>query len=186
MKNLRLFHVPPKGPPGFRYEPEFITPEEERALLKEFERVPLHTFTWDGYESKRRVKSYTKETGYPAPLLRVMERAAKFLELPLDAFEHAMVAEYVPGTGIGWHRDQPPYDKIIGLSLGSAVPFRFRKIESGKEKRKWERITLTAEPRSLYVMASDSRSRWQHSIPPVEKLRYSITMRTVEKLEKLG
>jgi alkylated DNA repair dioxygenase AlkB len=40
-------------------------------------------------------------------------------------------------------------------------------------------FTLTAEPRSLYMMRGESRQIWQHSIPAVEQRRYSITFRTM-------
>lgn len=181
MSQARLFEVVPAGPEGFSYKPDFITQEEERTLLNEFKKVPLHTFKWDGYDSKRRVKSYTKESGYPATIARILERVAKFARVKAEHFEHAMVSEYTPGTQIGWHRDKGPYSKIIGISLGSPVEFRLRRLGPGKDKRRWERFTITAEPRSLYIMSGESRVFWQHSIPKVEKLRYSITMRTVEK-----
>jgi alkylated DNA repair dioxygenase AlkB len=180
MLQKSLFHRAVDGPPGFLFQTDFITPEEERKLLKEFERIPLHQFRWDGWESKRRVKSYTKETGYPTPLMKVLERVAEFAKVKVESFEHAMVAEYPPGTQIGWHRDKGGYSKVIGISLGSTAVFRLRKITPNTEKRKWERFSLNAEPRSLYIMAEDSMRYWQHSIPPVKDLRYSITMRTVE------
>jgi alkylated DNA repair dioxygenase AlkB len=179
MSNLRLFRVPVEGPPGFIYEPDFITPAEEKTLMAEFKKAPLKTFNFKGYESKRRGKSYTKERGFPTKLRPILERVSKFLKIKLETIEHALISEYIPSTGIGWHRDQPPYDKIIGLSFGTAVPFRFRKLSPIKDKKKWEHITITAEPRSLYVMAGESRSLWQHSIPPVPDWRYSLTMRTI-------
>jgi hypothetical protein len=44
---------------------------------------------------------------------------------------------------------------------------------------KWECFTLEAQPRSLYMMSGESRHVWEHSIPPVETARYSITLRTM-------
>jgi alkylated DNA repair dioxygenase AlkB len=119
MSQARLFEIEemPVGPPGFIYQPGFISKDEERKLLEEFRRIPLHNFKWDGWESKRRVKSYTKETGYPATLLKIFDRVAKFAEVRVEDFEHAMVSEYTPNTGINWHRDKGPYAKIIGISL---------------------------------------------------------------------
>lgn len=183
MSQGRLFEVPeiPLNPPGFSYQSEFISIEEERALLKELERVPLHKFQWDGYDSKRRVKGYTQESGMPAPLRVILERVSKFAKVKLEKIDHLLISEYIPGTGIGWHRDKGPYDKIIGISLGSSAQFRLRKVGPEKNKRKWERFSLLAEPRSLYIMSDESRTRWQHSVAPVKELRYSITMRTIDK-----
>ena len=79
------------------------------------------------------------------------------------------------GIGIGWLRDKPHFDKIFGLSLGASCKFRFRRTAGDK----WQRFTLTAEPRSLYMMSGDSRQVWEHSIPAVEQRRYSITFRTM-------
>ena len=39
-------------------------------------------------------------------------------------------------------------------------------------------IAVELAPRSLYVMRGDVRWRWQHQIPPVKALRYSVTFRT--------
>lgn len=180
MSQARLFEVPevPLNPPGFSYQPEFITKDEEQTLLREFERVPLHKFQWDGYDSKRRVKGYTQESGMPAPLIKILERVAKFAKVQLEKIDHLLISEYISGTGIGWHRDKGAYDKIIGLSLGSAAQFRLRKVGPWTNKRKWERFSATAEPRSLYIMSGETRTLWQHSVAPVKDLRYSITMRT--------
>jgi alkylated DNA repair dioxygenase AlkB len=172
-----LFGTPPQEPEGFSYQADFLTVNEEKMLLEECKKVTLEPYVFEGYEAKRRVKSFTKETGFPSYLLPIMERAAHFGGVEMDKIEHAMITEYSPGTPIGWHRDMPPYNKIIGISLGSAAPFRFRR-EKGT---KWERITITAEPRSIYVMSGPARYEWQHSIPPVEDWRYSITIRSVEK-----
>jgi len=86
-----------------------------------------------------------------------------------------LLAEYDVDVGIGWHRDKPHFDRIFGLSLGSACKLRFRR-PAGKS---WERHTLDAEPRSLYMMAGESRRVWEHSIPAVAAPRYSITFRTM-------
>jgi alkylated DNA repair dioxygenase AlkB len=83
--------------------------------------------------------------------------------------------EYDVGVGIGWHRDKPHFGRVFGLSLGSPCKFRFRKPVGTK----WERFTLEARPRSIYMMAGPSREVWEHSIPAVEERRHSITFRTM-------
>ncbi len=94
---------------------------------------------------------------------------------PAAKIKQVLCTEYDAGVGIGWHRDKPHFDEVFGLSLGSACKFRFRRKSGGK----WERFTLDAEPRSLYIMTGESRHVWEHSIPPVEEPRYSITFRSM-------
>ena len=90
---------------------------------------------------------------------------------------HALVTEYRPGTAIGWHRDRPHYDDVIGISLVSPCTFRMRR----KHGTGWERASLHFAPRSIYLMRGPSREDWEHSIPAVEELRYSVTIWSVRK-----
>jgi hypothetical protein len=101
---------------------------------------------------------------------------------PATRIRQVLCTEYDVGVGIGWHRDKPHFDRIFGLSLGSACKFRFRK-SAGKS---WDRFTLDAEPRSLYMMSGASRRIWEHSIPAVEAPRYSITFRTMSNAPDPG
>jgi alkylated DNA repair dioxygenase AlkB len=116
------------------------------------------------------------ETAEPVPefLLGVRERAAEFAGVPADNLVQAMVSEYSVGTPIGWHRDAPQFGTIVGISLGSACRLRLKPYQStGKV------LSLRLEPRSIYVMRGVARSQWQHSIPAVDEMRYSITFRTL-------
>ncbi|MGZ8369651.1 MAG: alpha-ketoglutarate-dependent dioxygenase AlkB, partial [Caulobacteraceae bacterium] len=63
----------------------------------------------------------------------------------------------------------------IGVSLLAPCTFRFRR----KAGAKWARASFTAEPRSAYVLDGPARAEWQHSIPPLAVLRYSVTFRTL-------
>jgi alkylated DNA repair dioxygenase AlkB len=95
-----------------------------------------------------------------------------------------LINEYRPGTPIGWHRDAPQYELIAGLSLLSSCRMRLRPYLSPTEAASTkQRRTTTHElellPRSAYVMEGDARSRFEHSIPAVTNLRYSITFRTL-------
>lgn len=99
----------------------------------------------------------------------------RFGELPPGSVRQVLCTEYDVGVGIGWHRDKPHFDKVFGISLGSACRFRFRR----RKGEKWERFALQAEPRSIYLMDGEARQDWEHSIPPVEQQRYSITFRTM-------
>jgi alkylated DNA repair dioxygenase AlkB len=86
-----------------------------------------------------------------------------------------LVTEYAPGAGIGWHKDRPAFDEVVGISLVAPCLFRLRR----KAGAKWERKSFTARPRSAYLLSGASRHGWEHSIPPVQQLRYSLTFRSM-------
>ena len=113
----------------------------------------------------------------PAWLLPARARAAAFVGLDEDALAQALVIRYGEGAGLGWHRDRPVFDDVLGISLLSTAPLRFRR----RRGEKWERFTLRAEPRSLYLLRGPARSEWQHSLAPVAALRYAITFRSMRR-----
>ena len=173
-------------PEGFRYEEELILPGEESSLVHKIEKLPLKEFKFHGYTGKRRVVSFgwhydfgsfslNRVEDVPDFLKPVRTKAAAFAGLPPDLFPHVLITEYTPGTPIGWHRDKSVFEDVVGISLGSACRFRFRR----KSGSAWERYSLTLEPRSFYLLRGPSRTEWEHSIPAVETLRYSITFRSV-------
>ena len=41
--------------------------------------------------------------------------------------------------------------------------------------------SFTPEPRSAYLLRGPSRTDWEHSIPPLEELRYLPTLRTLSE-----
>jgi alkylated DNA repair dioxygenase AlkB len=179
-----LFESPPALPEGFRYEPDFLSPDEERDLVARLESLPFKGFEFHGFVGNRRVVSFgwkydfgerqlQKADDMPPFLLPLRRRAAAFAGLEPSAFQHALVTEYSPGAGIGWHRDKAVFDEVVGVSLVSPCRFRFRRSQG----EKWERTSLITEPRSAYLLAGPSRTEWEHSIAPMDRLRYSITFR---------
>ena len=173
-------------PAGFRYEEELILPEEEIALIRDIEKLPMKEFEFHGYTGKRRVVSFGWRYDFGSfSLNRVEEipdflkplrlKAAAFAGLSPEQFPHVLVTEYSPGTPIGWHRDKAVFEDVVGISLGSACRFRFRR----KAGDKWERYALELQPRSFYLLRGPARTEWEHSIPEVEHLRYSITFRSL-------
>lgn len=174
------------APEGFRYQAEVLPPDEERELVERIRELPLKEFEFHGYVGKRRVISYGWHYDFgqeklqptsemPAFLLQVRERAAAFAGLQAEDLPHALVTEYSPGTTIGWHRDKGVFDDVVGVSLLSACTFRLRR----KTGQAWERYSQTVEPRSAYLLRGASRTEWEHSIPAVETLRYSVTFRSL-------
>lgn len=94
--------------------------------------------------------------------------------LPAEDFVQALVNEYQPGAGIGWHRDRPVYGRILGVSLLSPCIMRLRQ----KRGAGWARAGAPLAPGSAYLLSGEVRRDWEHSITPMTALRYSITFRT--------
>ncbi len=183
---LDLFDSGPSRPGGFRYQADLVSPAEERDLLHSLAGLPFREFKFHGYVGKRRVVSFgweydfSKEQAHraediPAFLLPLREKAASFAELAVSELPHALVTEYQAGATIGWHRDKRVFGDVVGISLLSPCTFRLRR----KKGASWERASVTAEPRSAYLLRGAARTEWEHSIPAVESLRYSITFRTL-------
>ena len=176
-------------PEGFRYQADILSVEEEQRLAEQISTLPLKEFEFHGYIGKRRTLSFgwhydfgdskIKQTEpLPDYLLPLRERAAAFAGLPPEDLPHALVTEYGPGAAIGWHRDKGVFEEVIGASLLSACNFRFRR----KAGAAWERYSLTVQPRSMYLLRRESRTVWEHSIPAVGGLRYSITFRSLRSV----
>ena len=174
-------------PEGFHYRGDFVSQEEEAALLGAISELEFKPFEFQGYLGNRRVVSFgwrydfndgrlKRAAEIPAFLLPVCERAAQAAGLAAAQIEQAMVTEYSPGAAIGWHRDRSIFGEIIGVSLASQCTFRFRR----KSGQWWDRASIVLDPRSAYVLRGPARSDWEHSIPAVGTLRYSITFRTMK------
>ncbi|WP_026620502.1 alkylated DNA repair dioxygenase AlkB (plasmid) [Ensifer sp. WSM1721] len=171
-------------PQGFRYEPDIVPRKLQEALLEAIPQLPFKAFDFHGFQGKRRVISFgwkydfsteslRKGDAIPPMLLPLRELAADFAGLPTETLEQALVTEYEKGAPIGWHRDKAVFGAVIGVSLLSSCTFRLRRRVAGK----WERASIMLQPGSAYLLSGPSRTEWEHSIPPVDRLRYSITFR---------
>jgi len=172
---------------GFRYVSGLFSPAEEQSFVRGFESLPFKPFEFHGYLGNRRVVSFGWRYDYsgaqlrkaePAPefLAPLREIAARFGGVGAEEFAHTLVTEYAPGAGIGWHRDKAQFGKVVGLSFCSPCRLRFRR----KQGERWERRVVDVAPRSGYLLDGEARRVWEHSIAPMEKLRYSVTFRTLE------
>jgi alkylated DNA repair protein (DNA oxidative demethylase) len=175
-------------PEGFFYEPRFLSALEERSVLDDIRALEFHEVRMHGVVARRRVIQYgwkyafdgarlSEGPALPSFLLPLRDRAAPLASVPAESLSEALITEYQPGAPIGWHRDAPGFGIVVGISLLSACRFRFRR---GPERGS-ARVSITLEPGSAYVISGPARSEWQHSIPEVDALRYSITFRTLRK-----
>ena len=180
----------PDGPSGFLYRPDFISAAEEAALVAEIGKVTFADFEMRGVVAKRRVaffgESYDRGAAEPIPafLLGVRAALAEWAQVEPAAFAMALINEYRPRSPIGWHRDAPQYDIIAGVSLLTSCRMKFRpyvrqgdRASAAPPRRATHELTL--EPRSAYLLTSEARTAFEHHIPPVPALRYSITFRTL-------
>ena len=173
-------------PEGFRYQPAVIPFTSETTLLDEIRALPFREFEFHGYTGKRRVVSFgwqydfsarqlKKVDDMPAFLLDLREIAAEFADMKAAELQQVLVTEYAAGAGIGWHKDKAVFGQVVGISLLSPCTFRLRR----KKGEGWERVSIVAEPRSAYLLSGPSRTEWEHSIPEVDALRYSVTFRNL-------
>jgi len=171
-------------PPGFAYSENRIDSALEQTLLRRIETLPFKPFEFQGFLGNRRVVSFGWRYDYagrslkasdPMPdfLLPLRDIAADFANLPADRFQQALVTEYAPGAGIGWHRDKPMFEDVVAFSLLAPCTLRLRR----KDGTAWTRRAQVVAPRSAYLLRGPARFDWEHSIPPLDRLRYSITFR---------
>lgn len=163
------------NPDGLVYEPEFVTVAEEEALLGSVQALPLVEAKHREYTARRRIAEFGHA---PSFLASLRDRIAAWLDVAPSEIRHVLINEYRPGTPLGWHRDSPEYEQVAGVSLGSACRMRFRPYPPPRGRSR-DALELALLPRSAYILRGAVRWRWQHSVPAVKALRYSITFRTL-------
>ena len=155
-------------------------------LIAWIETAGLAPFQFQQWEGKRLTRSfgwtYDFQTGrfapgeaIPAWLVPLRQRAGDFAGVAPETLEQALLIHYGLGAGIGWHRDRPVFEHVIGISLGAPATMRFRRRKGDK----FERTSLELPPRSIYHLADEARDEWEHSIAAMPAPRWSITFRTL-------
>jgi alkylated DNA repair dioxygenase AlkB len=184
---LDLFDTPLL--PGLASLPDIVTQIEERSLIAAIDATDLTPFRFQGWTGKRLTSSfgwhYDFENGRvaradPIPdwLLPIRERMASFAALDPELLIQALLIRYDPAAGIGWHRDRPIYDHVLGLSLGAPAEMRFRRRRG---ERDFERVSLSLDPRAAYHIAGEARHDWEHSIVDMDQPRWSVTFRSASE-----
>jgi alkylated DNA repair protein (DNA oxidative demethylase) len=182
----------PERPEGLAYQPDLLDSAEERAVLTVLDEMAFHEVRMHGQAARRTARHYDLDYGYeswrlvptdplPEPLWWLRDRCAGLAGVEPESLAQTLVTRYPPGATIGWHRDAPMFGAVVvGVSLLSTCVMRFQR-RVGDERRVYEQELA---PRSGYVLGGPARSAWQHSIPAVPDLRYSITFRTLRDPER--
>jgi len=179
-------------PEGFRYQADFLSGKEEHSLLEHIKVLPFREFEFHGVTGKRRTVSFgwrydfdhaTFGPAEPMPdwLMPVREKAAQFAGLSPETLVQALLIRYDPGAGIGWHRDRPVFDHVLGISLGAAATMRFRRRIVGG----FSRTSVLLAPRSIYHLTGEARHQWEHSIAGIDATRWSVTFRSLSEKARL-
>ncbi len=172
--------------PGLAYGEDLIGAAEEAELIAGIREARLTPFRFQQWEGKRLTRSfgwtYDFQTGRfardePVPdwIEPLRERAARFAGIEADALEQLLLIEYGVGAGIGWHKDRPVFDHVVGISLGAPALMRFRR----RQGTGFERARAELAPRSAYHLSGEARRLWEHSIAPMDEPRWSITFRSL-------
>lgn len=173
---------------GLRYADELVSEAEERALVEQLEAADLAPFRFHGWLGNRKTKSFGWRYDFddasfaptdPIPewLQPLRQRAAELAGLRPEDFVHVLLARYDTGAGIGWHRDRDVFDQVVGISLNTPATLRFRR----RRVDGFDRASLELAPRSAYLLSGEVRREWEHSIAPGDRLRFSITFRTLSE-----
>ena len=196
MGQAELFSNPSEMPDGFVYQAEVISPAEEQELVTAIQQLAFEEIRMHGVVAKRRTVQFghryafenfrlTEAPPIPDFLLPLRDRAGEFAGCAPERLEEVLVTEYSPGAQIGWHRDAPPFEVVVGVSLLGECAMKFRPwpVVSGMSRAEQRGKTLSQvlARRSIYILKDAVRKAWQHHIPATKTLRYSITFRTLRQ-----
>ena len=125
------------GLAGLSQADAFVTASEEQMLIASIDAAELSPFRFHGWLGKRLTASYgwrydfddasfAPAEAIPDWLLPLRAKAARFAGLQPAELVQALLIRYDPGAGIGWHRDRPVFEHVLGISLGAPATMRFR------------------------------------------------------------
>jgi len=180
------------GLAGLSQAGAFVTPREEQMLIASIDAAELSPFRFHGWLGKRLTASYgwrydfddasfAPAEAIPDWLLPLRTKAARFAGLQPGELVQALLIRYDPGAGIGWHRDRPVFEHVLGISLGAPATMRFRRRKPGG----FDRVSALLAPRSIYHLTGEARHEWEHSIAAMEVTRWSITFRSLSARGRL-
>jgi alkylated DNA repair protein (DNA oxidative demethylase) len=174
--------------PGLAYGEEIVTAGEEAMLIAAIDASGLAPFRFQGWLGKRLTASFGWSYHFdaasfgptePIPdwLMPLRLRAGAFAGVAPDDLVQALLIRYDPGAGIGWHRDRPVFEHVIGVSLGQSATLRLRRRREGG----FERASIGLASRSIYHLSGEARHGWEHCIAEMAVTRWSITFRSLSE-----
>jgi alkylated DNA repair protein (DNA oxidative demethylase) len=177
---------------GLSQADAIVTPGEEQELIASIDVAELLPFRFHGWLGKRLTAMYGWRYDFddasfgpaeaiPDWLLPLRAKTAEFAGLQTDELAQALLIRYDPGAGIGWHRDRPVFEHVLGISLGAPATMRFRRRRHGG----FDRASAVLMPRSIYHLTGEARHQWEHSIAPMEVTRWSVTFRSLSNKGRL-
>ncbi|XP_053670474.1 alpha-ketoglutarate-dependent dioxygenase alkB homolog 6 [Anopheles nili] len=168
-------------PPSIYYVPDFITIEEEAAILQAVDNTPKPRWT---QLSNRRLINYG---GVPHPKGMIAESIPTWLNYYVDCINHlnvyqdgkqanhVLVNEYLPGQGIMPHLDGPLFfPTITTISCGSHTILEYydqienKTADTSSSLTRQQTTKIFLEPRSLLIVKDDMYHRYLHSIGNLE------------------
>jgi len=172
--------------PGLALAEAIVTAADEAALIVRIDQTDLAPFRFQGWLGKRLTHGFGWRYDFdsaqfaaiepmPGWLLPLRAKAASFADMVPEDFVQALLIRYDPGAGIGWHRDRPLFEHVVGISLGNPATLRLRRRKDGG----FERASAKLAPRSIYHLSGEVRHEWEHSIAPMDVPRWSITFRSL-------
>lgn len=172
--------------PGLAQGESLVDENEQAELIRRIDAEPLSPFRFQGWLGKRLTRSFgwgydfdrgRLERGDPMPqwLVPLHARAADFAGLDPEALVQVLLIRYDPGAGIGWHKDRPTFEHVVGFSLGSHCDLRLRRRRPGG----FDRRSVPLPPRGAYHLTGEARHDWEHSIAPLDEARWSVTFRSL-------
>lgn len=184
-----------KGPiPGVYYIPNWITAEEEEAILERVYAVPDANDIWVTLKH-RRLQMWGGEVKAPFKPIELPEWLTQISQSLVDAGifreekkpNHALINEYGVGDCIMPHEDGPSYFPLVAIiSTGAECrvtyePHRAAMAESNQAVDIVPHFSFQLERCSLLLFTGEAYTRYLHSIDKVEVgTRISLTVRHVD------
>ncbi len=156
--------------PGLKLILDFITPEEEKAIISEVDKREWHKLATrrvqhDGYEfvyGHNNVNPNNKLGPLPEwiqPVQHKLEMETDKINGEGKGLDQLTINDYMPGDGIPPHIDAiSPFEEAfaaVSMLSGSVMNFRH---PDGRQ------INCYLPPRSAMIFAGEGRLYWQHSI----------------------
>lgn len=157
---------------------DFLSQQEEQALLAEFSQSPHRQHFATGqrnsiwrYGDDRAYKNHVISATIPENLQVLISRLVERGLLD-TAPDHVTVNEYLRGQTISAHIDSPKVGPVITVaSLGVPATMVFALPNTNTRR------SVVLPPRSVVQMRGDLRYVWTHEILPVAGTRYSLVFR---------